>query len=268
MSHDNARGAARRTPSARGPMSTSQIPARLLRGATKSSFAASEPGSFRLRRTFKRPKGKVRKATQVHAHPCCRLEAQARACLKTRGRIQDREPERSGSSRGRSCCAMVRMSKANRQDKATTSSSTSERSASRAGATKASANRSSKVLLVLWSHSRTRSRRSKPTLHGAQVLNPKSRAIRIIKWRAAPGGGACPSCVVVLQRRLRHDASNLLSTQRTWWEQKLQHAARTVRSCEPHQPYSATQQAQWQRPRSRSGGGRKPSDQAGPRESS
>ena len=111
-------------------MSTCQVPANALRGATKSSFAASEPGSLRLRRTFKRPKGEVRKATKAHVHPCCRLEAQARPCLRTTGRIQ--------GGRGRSCCAMVKMSKAKRQDKATVSSSTSEKSASRAGATKAS----------------------------------------------------------------------------------------------------------------------------------
>ena len=55
----------------------------------------------------------------------------------------------------------------------------------------------------------TRSRRSKPTLHGARVLDTKSRATSKVWWRVAPGGGACPSCVAVLQRRLGHDASDL-----------------------------------------------------------
>ena len=63
------------------------------RAQQKSSSAASEPGSFRLRGTFKRPKGKANKATKVHVHPCCRLEAQARPCPRTRSRIQDREPD-------------------------------------------------------------------------------------------------------------------------------------------------------------------------------
>ena len=97
------------------------------------------------------------------------------------------------------------------------------------------------------------------------MLDTESRAKSIYRWRAAPSGGACPSCVVVLQRRLRHGASDLPSEQRTRWDQMLQHAARTVRGCEPHQPYSVTRPGRWQRPRSRSGGKRKPSDQAGRR---
>ena len=66
-----------------------------------------------------------------------------------------------------------------------------------------------------------------------------------------------------LQRRLRRDACDLPSEQRTRWDQKLQRVARTVRGCEPHQPHSVTRQGRWQRPRSRSGSRRKPSDQAG-----
>ena len=184
--------------------------------------------------------------TKVDVHPCCRLEAQARP-IGFRSRP-----------------VLLR----NGENKAAMSSSTSKRSASRAGATKASANRSSKALLVLWSSSSTRSRRSKPTLHGARVLDTKSRATSIVWWRVAPGGGACPSCVAVLQRRLRHDASDLPSEQRTRWDQRLQHAARAVRGCEPHQPCSVARQGRWHRPKSRSRGTRKPSDQAGPRESS
>ena len=93
VGHADARRAARRTPGARGPMSTSQVPTNTLRGTTKSSFAASHPGSFRLRRTFKRPKGKVRKATKMHVHPCCRPRAQERPYHRTRDRIRDRDPE-------------------------------------------------------------------------------------------------------------------------------------------------------------------------------
>ena len=76
---------------------------------------------------------------------------------------------------------------------------------------------------------RTRSRHSKPTLHGARVLDTISRATSIVWWRVAPGSDACPSCVAVLQRRLRHDASELPSEQRTRWDERLQHAARAVR---------------------------------------
>ena len=68
-------------------------------------------------------------------------------------RIHDSEADDRVQDGGRSCCAVVKMSKANRQDKATMNSSTSWRSASGAGATKASANKSSKVLLVLCSSS-------------------------------------------------------------------------------------------------------------------
>ena len=93
VSHDGARRAARRTPGARGLMSTSQVPANALKGATEPSFAASEPGSFRPGGTFKRPKSKVRKATKLHVYTCCRLRAEARPCLKTGGRILDRELE-------------------------------------------------------------------------------------------------------------------------------------------------------------------------------
>ena len=43
VSHNGARRGARRTPGARGPVSTSQVPANALRGATKTTFAASPP---------------------------------------------------------------------------------------------------------------------------------------------------------------------------------------------------------------------------------
>ena len=75
VGHDGARLTARRPPGARLPMSTSQIPPSASRGARRSSFAASEPGSFRLMGTFKGPTGKMRKATKMHVHPCCRLGA-------------------------------------------------------------------------------------------------------------------------------------------------------------------------------------------------
>ena len=103
-----------------------------------------------------------------------------------------------------------------------------------------------------------------PHCTGRGCLTPILRATSVVWWRAAPGGGACPSCVVVLQRRLRHDGSDWPSERRTRWDQQLQHAARTVRGCEPPQPYSVTRQGRWQRPRSRSGGKSKPSDLAGP----
>ena len=35
----------------------------------------------------------LREAKKMHVHPCCRLEAQARPCLRTRDHIQDREPD-------------------------------------------------------------------------------------------------------------------------------------------------------------------------------
>ena len=105
------------------------------------------------------------------------------------------------------------------------------------------------------------------TARGSLTLNPAPH--RSFGVAAAPGGGACPSCVAVLRQRLRHDASDLPSEQqRSRWEQRLRHAARTVRGFEPGQAHSVTRQGQQQKPRSRSGGRRKPNDQAGPRESS
>ena len=142
----------------------------------------------------------------------------------------------------------VKMSRANRQVSAKESSSSAD----------------TRVVLVVV---RKTCRCSSPTWNGARKLDPpKSRATSIVWCGAAPSGGACPSCVAVHQWRLGHDDSDLPSEQQTRWDQMLQSEPRTVRSFGPRQPCSVTQQHRWQRPRNRSGGRRKPYDQAGARE--
>ena len=90
---DDARPTARRTPGARGPMSTSQILARARRGTTRSSFAAGEPGSFQAERNLQETHKQCEEGdedarpTRAVGHP------QPRPCLRARGRIRDREPE-------------------------------------------------------------------------------------------------------------------------------------------------------------------------------
>ena len=93
-------------------------------------------------------------------------------------------------------------------------------------------------------HRQKTCRCSRPASDGARKLDPQSRATPIVWCGAAPGGGACPSCVAVLRPRLRHDASDLPSEQRSRWEQRLRHAARTVRGFEPGQAHSVTRQGQ------------------------
>ena len=117
-------------------------------------------------------------------------------------------------------------------------------------------------------HRQRRCRCSRPTLDGARGLETKSHATSIVWCGAAPDGGACPSCVAVHRRRLRHDPSDQTPEQQTWWDQKVQRAARTVRDCGPRQPHSVTRQGRSQSARSRSGGNSKRSDQAGLLESS
>ena len=106
-----------------------------------------------------------------------------------------------------------------------------------------------------------------PSWRGTRGLETESHATLNAWSRVELGGDACPSCVAVLQRRLRHDASDLPSEQRSRWEQKLRLVTHAEWGCEPRQPCSVTQQGRWQRPTSRSGGKRRPSDQAGPQES-
>ena len=92
MSHEGARRVVGRTPGARGPASTSQVPTSAQRGH-RATQTMEEPGSFRMRGPFKGPAGNTRKATRMHVHPCCRLRAQLRPRLRTKGRIRDHEPE-------------------------------------------------------------------------------------------------------------------------------------------------------------------------------
>ena len=86
------------------------------------------------------------------------------------------------------------MSRANQHDRATVSSSTSERCESRAGAVKASANRSKRVWPVLCYHHQIRSRRRRPTLQGRRNLDAKSHATSNVWSDVGFACGAYPVC--------------------------------------------------------------------------
>ena len=104
-------------------------------------------------------------------------------------------------------------------------------------------------------HRQKMCRCSKPTLNGARELDTKSRPSSSVWCGVAPNGGACPSCVALL--RWRTPLAGLPSGRRSCSARLGRcgtsgHASRTPR----------LDRARSKEPRSRSGGGRKTSDQA------
>ena len=71
----------------------------------------------------------------------------------------------------------------------------------------------------------------------AHMLDIKSRATSSVWCVVALDGGACPSCVASLRRRLKQ-ASDSPCERQTRWDQQLSREAQTVRSIGPRQPHA------------------------------
>ena len=145
------------------------------------------------------------------------------------------------------------MSVANRHDRATMSSSNSERSESKAGAMKASANRSKRVLLVLCSSSS-----NDESAQQAHIAR-HAESLNLTPHRAFGEASRSPAVLVTCATPCLSGARGATSTCQPG-------GRRTVRR--PRQPRSNVRQGQHQRPRSRSSGGRRPSGQAESQDSS